>query len=136
MSKVMYSSDEMFSSTDLVRKSKLIFDAIILKKIDKAVILRDGKPSFIMLDFFEYEKIMKEYFELKNISQEISIAKELKEKPTQTPQETQNENIIQNADDEIKNDELQKALEEIDNIDFSIKPTVPEKANIKEFWDE
>lgn len=133
----MYSSDEMFSSTDLVRKSKPIFDAIITRKIDKAVILRDGKPSFIMLDFFEYEKIMKEYFELKNISQEISITKESKEKPVQILQELLDESVTQNVvDDEIKEEELQKALEEIDNIDFSIKPAVPEKANIKEFWDE
>lgn len=65
MSKIYYSSDEMFSSTDLIRKSKPIFDLVAKKTIDKAVILRDGKPSFILLDFLEYEKLMKDYLSLK-----------------------------------------------------------------------
>jgi hypothetical protein len=45
MSLLQYSSKEMFSATDLVRKNKSIFDKLNSKEIQKAVILRDGKPS-------------------------------------------------------------------------------------------
>ena len=65
MGHLLYSSNEMYSSTDLIRKSKTIFNKIISKEIDKAIILRDGKPSFMLLDFDKYEKIMAEYDELK-----------------------------------------------------------------------
>jgi hypothetical protein len=65
MKHLLYSSDEMYSSTQLIRKSKVIFDKITSNKIDKAIILRDGKPSFILLDFDKYEKIMAEYTKLK-----------------------------------------------------------------------
>ncbi len=42
MSLLQYSSKEMFSATDLVRKNKFIFDKLNNKEIEKAVILRDG----------------------------------------------------------------------------------------------
>lgn len=66
MGLLQYTSDEMYSSTELVRKSKNIFDKLNKKEIEKAIILRDGKPGIILLDFNEYEKIMKDYLELKN----------------------------------------------------------------------
>ena len=66
MGLLLYKSDEMYSSTDLIRKSKMIFDKVLDKKIDKAIILRDGKPSFLLMEFQKYEKIMAEYEELKN----------------------------------------------------------------------
>ncbi len=65
MSHLLYSSNEMYSSTELIRKSKTIFNKILNNEIDKAIILRDGKPSFMLLDFDKYEKIMAEYDELK-----------------------------------------------------------------------
>jgi hypothetical protein len=51
----------MYSSTQLIRHSKSIFNKIIDNKIDKAIIFRDGKPSFILLDFEKYEKIMAKF---------------------------------------------------------------------------
>jgi hypothetical protein len=66
MGLLLYKSDEMFSSTELIRKSKSIFDKILGKKIEKAIILRDGKPSFLLMEFSKYEKIMAEYEELKS----------------------------------------------------------------------
>ena len=66
MGLLLYKSDEMYSSTDLIRKSKMIFDKVLDKKIDKAIILRDGKPSFLLMEFQKYEKIMAEYEDLKN----------------------------------------------------------------------
>ena len=50
MSLLQYTSDEMFSATDLVRKNKSIFDKL-QKRDRKTIILRDGKPSIMMLDF-------------------------------------------------------------------------------------
>ena len=66
MGLLLYKSDEMYSSTDLIRKSKMIFDKVLDNKIDKAIILRDGKPSFLLMEFRKYEKIMAEFEELKN----------------------------------------------------------------------
>lgn len=65
MSLLQYTSAEMFSSTELVRKSKNIFDKLNKKEIQKAIILRDGKPNTIILDFSMYEKIMADYLNLK-----------------------------------------------------------------------
>ncbi|MDZ7819858.1 MAG: hypothetical protein U5K55_15160 [Aliarcobacter sp.] len=65
MGLLQYTSNEMFSSTELVRKSKNIFDKLNKNEIEKAIILRDGKPGIILLDFNQYEKIMNDYLTLK-----------------------------------------------------------------------
>jgi len=41
MDLLQYRSNEMFSSTELIRKSKMVFDKISKKEIEKAVILRE-----------------------------------------------------------------------------------------------
>ena len=79
MNHLLYSSNEMYSSTELIRKSKTIFDKIINEEIDKAIILRDGKPSFMLLDFEKYEKIMLEYDKLKATSNKKQTKKVVKE---------------------------------------------------------
>jgi len=71
MGLLLYKSDEMYSSTELIRKSKMIFDKVLDKKIDKAIILRDGKPCFLLMEFKKYEKIMAEYEELKNYVESV-----------------------------------------------------------------
>ena len=65
MGLLQYTSNEMFSSTELVRKSKNIFDKLNKNEIEKAIILRDGKPGIILLDFNQYEKIINDYLSLK-----------------------------------------------------------------------
>jgi len=65
MGLLLYKSDEMYSSTELIQKSKMIFDKVLDNKIDKAIILEDGKPCFLLMDFNKYEKIMAEYEALK-----------------------------------------------------------------------
>ncbi len=65
MGLLLYKSNEMFSSTELIRKSKTIFNKIIDNEIDKAIIMRDGKPGFLLMDFKKYEEIMGEFEELK-----------------------------------------------------------------------
>ncbi len=162
MNHLLYASDEMFSSTQLVRKSKDIFDKLSSNKIDKAVILRDGKPNFMLLDFHKYETLMKEYQELKTknsidiqkiipkdiIEEEKEIIK-LKVDFSSDIDDKININVKDDesikddiSEDEIAQDELQKALAQIDalNLDPELKDEAREKikenssAQIKEFW--
>ena len=155
MTHLLYASDEMFSSTQLVRKSKDIFDKLSTNKIDKAVILRDGKPNFMLLDFHKYEEIMKEYQELKsNSSSEIHTSKhnilktdnidnsydpiELKldfseisndEIEVEKVAETQNEDL---NTDEIAQVDLAKALAQIEALDLDPKLKSEAREKLKE----
>lgn len=127
MSLLQYTSNEMFSSTELVRKNKNIFDKLNKKEIEKAVILRDGKPNIILLDFYEYEKIIGEYLKLKESTKNSTSIKENKK--------------IENKDLTIKeestNDDFKISLEDIDNIDLSFdsKTSKDKSEALKEFWD-
>jgi PHD/YefM family antitoxin component YafN of YafNO toxin-antitoxin module len=75
----------MYSSTQLIRHSKSIFNKIIDKEINKAIIFRDGKPSFILLDFEKYESIMAK-FELKNDKKIKPQSKQIKKTIQKIPQ--------------------------------------------------
>lgn len=127
MSLIQYTSDEMFSATDLVRKNKYIFDKIQSKEIQKAIILRDGKPSAIIFDFTEYEKIMKEYLSLK--SNTIGKTSDKMEK------------INKIGDNEISQDDFQIALKEIEklsaNSEFKFdKDLVETNQKLDDFWEK
>ncbi len=111
MSLLQYTSDEMFSATDLVRKNKSIFDKLQKKEIEKAIILRDGKPSIMMLDFSEYEKLMKDYLNLKaGNSTNIN---------TKTINETVVEEKTIKSDSKISQEDYEAAMKEIEQISFS-----------------
>ena len=134
MSLLQYTSDEMFSATDLVRKNKSIFDKLQKKEIEKAIILRDGKPSIMMLDFSEYEKLMKDYLNLKaGNSTNIN---------TKTINETIIEEKTIKSDSKISQEDYEAAMKEIEKIsfssDFSIKEDDEQKAPqaLKEFWEK
>ena len=134
MSLLQYTSDEMFSATDLVRKNKSIFDKLQKKEIEKAIILRDGKPSIMMLDFSEYEKLMKDYLSLKaGNSTNIN---------TKTINETVVEEKTIKSDSKISQEDYEAAMKEIEKIsfssDFSIKEDDEQKAPqaLKEFWEK
>ncbi|CAM3930817.1 hypothetical protein [Arcobacter cloacae] len=127
MGLLQYTSDEMYSSTELVRKSKNIFDKLNKKEIEKAIILRDGKPGIILLDFNEYEKIIKDYLELKN---------KIKSSPKQEKENQENLNISKSE----KEEDFENALQEIEKLDFNfdtqLKNDLKEKEEpLKEFWD-
>lgn len=127
MSLIQYTSDEMFSATDLVRKNKYIFDKIQSKEIQKAIILRDGKPSAIIFDFTEYEKIMKEYLSLKSNIDSKSADK--------------TEKIRKISDDKISNDDYETALKEIENLSANIefkfdKDLVETNQKLDDFWEK
>ena len=134
MSLLQYTSDEMFSATDLVRKNKSIFDKLQKKEIEKAIILRDGKPSIMMLDFSEYEKLMKDYLRLKaGNSTNIN---------TKTINETVIEGQTIKSDSKIIQEDYEAAMKEIEQIsfssDFSIKEDDEQKTPqaLKEFWEK
>ncbi|MCT7505840.1 hypothetical protein [Aliarcobacter cryaerophilus] len=134
MSLLQYTSDEMFSATDLVRKNKSIFDKLQKKEIEKAIILRDGKPSIMMLDFSEYEKLMKDYLNLKaGNSTNIN---------TKTINETVVEEKTIKSDSKISQEDYEAAMKEIEKIsfssDFSIKEDDEQKIPqaLKEFWEK
>ena len=134
MSLLQYTSNEMFSATDLVRKNKSIFDKLQKKEIEKAIILRDGKPSIMMLDFSEYEKLMKDYLNLKaGNSTNIN---------TKTINETVVEEKTIKSDSKISQEDYEAAMKEIEKIsfssDFSIKEDDEQKTPqaLKEFWEK
>lgn len=134
MSLLQYTSDEMFSATDLVRKNKSIFDKLQKKEIEKAIILRDGKPSIMMLDFSEYEKLMKDYLNLK-----AGNSTNIK---TKSMNETVIEEQMIKSDSKISQEDYEAAMKEIEQIsfssDFSIKEDDEQKTPqaLKEFWEK
>ncbi len=134
MSLLQYTSKEMFSSTELVRKNKSIFDKLNKKEIEKAVILRDGKPSIMLLDFEEYERIIADYLSLKEknpSTQNISTQKKIVEEPKF---EQKIEKPIEKSE---VDDEFKIALEEIEKLDFNLnQKEIKDKVEpLKEFWD-
>lgn len=124
MGLLQYTSNEMFSSTELVRKSKNIFDKLNKNDIEKAIVLRDGKPAVILLDFTYYEEIMKDYL----------LLKEQNTKPTEPYKKE-----IQKIEEKLKIKEeyiensLQKQKEENFSFNSDLSTNKPEP--LKEFWD-
>jgi len=124
MGLLLYKSNEMFSSTELIRKSKMIFNKILDDEIEKAIILRDGKPSFLLMDFEKYEKIMAEYEELK----EYATAK--KEKPTKKIKTPKKKNL---KSKNMLKEELIKQSERIsiEGTDYEERTKVVEVPSVK-----
>ena len=122
MGLLQYTSNEMFSSTDLIRKSKNIFDKLNKNELEKVIVLRDGKPGIILLDFNYYEQIMNEYLSLKN---EIPLNKK----------ETKKELILEKPK-ELKEEVEDKFFEDENNeFSFDSDLTKDKPEPLKEFWD-
>lgn len=133
MGLLQYTSNEMFSATELIRKSKLIFDKLNNNEIEKAIILRDGKPSFMLLDFNKYENLINEYLLLKEQLDNTKANKNHQSNISKKDIENTNESI-----QEINDDDLKDALAKIDELDFELdKQTISNDKNeaLKEFWD-
>lgn len=126
MSLLQYTSKEMFSSTELVRKSKNIFDKLNKKEIEKAIILRDGKPGIILLDFNEYERIISEYINLKDKNKNHSLNEKV---------ETKKEEIIEKKESEKH--EYKSTIDELEKLEFELdyKSNKEKEEPLKEFWD-
>ncbi|MCG3694509.1 hypothetical protein [Aliarcobacter butzleri] len=144
MSLLQYTSKEMFSSTELVRKSKNIFDKLNKKEIEKAIILRDGKPNTILLDFEEYEKIMTDYLKLKgkDIVEIPSIESEKNETVKSDKNISKKENIEDkkiSSNTKIEDEDFQAALNKIDDLEFFTDSSELKKdkdETLKEFWNK
>ena len=143
MGLLLYKSDEMYSSTELIRKSKMIFDKVLDKEIDKAIILRDGKPCFLLMEFKKYEKIMAEYEELKNYvesTKENAPKKRIKKtKPPKedihTPQQIEKESSVSIEKEPILVPPIQKiSPEDKTKIEQIAKkePPISEEQEIKD----
>lgn len=139
MNYLRYSSNEMFSSTSLIRQSKQLFDKLSTKEIEKAVILRDGKPSFIMLDFELYEKIMLDYSKIKEASSNPNdkLNQTIQQNITQTniQIDTQIEHALSDSyDDTPPNtaDDLSNGLE----VALNDEEKDEHNSEIKEFWNK
>ena len=141
MNLLQYTSKEMVSSTELIRKSKKVFDAIQTKQIDKAIILRDGKPSFMLLDFEKYEEIIAEYIELKEekeIRKKARLKKEVNEEnKVENKKEVEQETSIEDINDEdLKNALAQIEELQIEKVASSTMEELEKKdESLKEFWD-
>ena len=125
MGLLQYTSNEMFSSTELGRKSKNIFDKLNKNDIEKGIVLRDGKPAVILLDFTYYEEIMKDYLQLKEQSQKSneSIKKEVQKLELK---------------ETIKEENIEKSFQKSKEEDFSFKGSdlsTNKPDPLKEFWD-
>jgi len=137
MSLLQYSSKEMFSATDLVRRNKPIFDKLNNKEIEKAVILKDGKPSIILLDFSKYEKLIEEYLALKGEIPSTNINTE--ESRNIEPKSNLKE---EKKFDKISEDEYKAALEEIEKLSTNMATNSNVGTNntkteaLKEFWEK
>ncbi|MCG3689919.1 hypothetical protein [Aliarcobacter butzleri] len=144
MSLLQYTSKEMFSSTELVRKSKNIFDKLNRKEIEKAIILRDGKPNTILLDFEEYEKIMADYLKLKgkDVVEIPSIESEKNETVKSDKNIPKKENIEDtkiSSNTKMEDEDFQAALNKIDDLEFFTDSNQLKKdkdETLKEFWDK
>jgi len=128
MGLLQYTSKEMFSSTELVRKSKYIFDKLNSNEIEKAIVLRDGKPGVILLDFNYYEELINEYLSLKE--------KKQNEKTVIKP-DLLSEKVLPNNNDIYKEDKVEEVFEKKEDNEFSFDSdfTLDKNEPLKEFWD-
>ena len=132
MGLLQYTSNEMFSSTELVRKSKNIFDKLNKNEIEKAIVLRDGKPGIILLDFNYYEQIMAEYLSLKTDNTNINIKKNKVPKV----EKIFIDKDIQKISDEIK-EVVNSTSQDKEELEFSFDTDLAKDKTepLKEFWD-
>jgi hypothetical protein len=138
---LQYKSNEMIPSTQLIRKSKQVFDLIVEKEIEKAIILRDGKPSFILMDFKKYEDIINHFINNKmSIDNELDLLEDITAIKTNTAEAQIEKTTINkendkkvDKDNQIKKDIL---LEKLDSIEGVIKnDNVVIQDNLKDFWE-
>ena len=128
MGLLQYTSKEMFSSTELVRRSKYIFDKLNSNEIEKAIVLRDGKPGVILLDFNYYEELINEYLSLKEKKQnEKNLVKA----------DFVSGKVLPNNNDIYKEDKVEDVFEKKEDAEFSFDSdfTLDKNEPLKEFWD-
>ena len=134
MGLLLYKSNEMFSATELIRKSKMIFDKVVNKEIEKAIILRDGKPSFLLMDFEKYENIMAEFEELKQQLQTSKEPKKKKKKDSKVVQKSVLEDVpivVEEKEITLEKKDTSKIKEEITPQISSQEETIKDEEPIE-----
>ncbi|XPV68444.1 MAG: hypothetical protein ACNI25_14225 [Halarcobacter sp.] len=138
MNPLQYTSEEMYSSTDLIRKSKMIFEKLHKKKIEKAIILRDGKPGFMLLDFETYEELMSEYLSLKELldkKDSSKVSNNNEEKKVSFDNDKNIDNELTQID-ELSDEDIEGALKDIEELDLdSFDQEIKDDKPLKEFWE-
>lgn len=139
MNPLQYTSEEMYSSTDLIRKSKKIFEKLQKKEIEKAIILRDGKPGFMLLDFETYENLMAEYVSLKELldkKDNVKVSKNNEVKKVSSTETTVLNNESSTEIEELSDEDIQSALKDIEELNLeSLEEEQKEEKPLKEFWE-
>lgn len=130
MALLLYKSKEMFSTTELIRKSKMIFDKIVDNEIDKAIIMRDGKPGFLLMDFEKYESIMEEYENLKLEYEKLTSSKNKRKK------ESKDIKIKPKKPKDIKKEFFKEDDKEVLTPSEKPKETIPEVLEEKKIEEE
>ncbi len=65
---VAFKTNELVSSTQLVKNFKFNMDNIVSKAVDKIAILRNNKPEAVVISIDEYEKLVKNYEMMEHIN--------------------------------------------------------------------
>ncbi|WP_428023366.1 hypothetical protein [Arcobacter sp.] len=131
---LQYKSNEMIPSTHLIRKSKLVFDAIQYNKIEKAVILRDGKPSFMLMDFEKYEELIN-FFINNNMSidKELALLDSINTEPNPEVKVNKEINEIKKETNKVEKSSLLEKLDSIEGVINNDKTEIQD--NLKDFWE-
>jgi hypothetical protein len=103
------------------------------KKIEKAIILRDGKPSFLLMEFSKYEKIMAEYEELKSKVESSHTDKKSNVKKAKPKNETNEVESQEQLKHELKEGAKKISFESGDYATKSVSQSKPlPKQNVEE----
>lgn len=121
MALLLYKSNEMYSSTELIRDNTIIFEKIREREIEKAVILEEGKPRFLLMDFEQYEEIVSEYEELQ------SYVNKMKKAPLESKESNDvKQKEIQEKETESKETESKDSLKVVPKVSPVVSTPVPE----------
>jgi len=131
MDYLKYDLDEIFTIDDFKNQTDEVFHKLVSKQIDKAMILKDSKSKFVMLHLSDYENLIKNIdTRQKSKNDKTNIQENNISSNKTTNLQTVKENVSKfeelkssvsddsKADDEIGEDELQKALEAIEKINI------------------
>lgn len=116
MALLLYKSNEMYSSTELIRDNTIIFEKIREREIEKAVILEEGKPRFLLMDFEQYEEIVSEYEELQSYVNKMKKA----------PLESKESNDVKQKEIEEKETESKDSLKVVPKVSPVVSTPAPE----------
>lgn len=121
MALLLYKSNEMYSSTELIRDNTIIFEKIREREIEKAVILEEGKPRFLLMDFEQYEEIVSEYEELQ------SYVNKMKKAPLESKESNDvKQKEIQEKETESKETESKDSLKVVPKVSPVVSTPAPE----------